>query len=190
MSTELPPLPESMEHALRKFGMECVYGDHAARVFSAHKVREEARAYAAAAVAAALEQQAAEIERLQHALYLAELDAAIAGTETGQYWRGQDEACAGVMGRWDEALTQPIPKPGTLGDEKMERLYRDTEALRKDAELWQGLYCRAVNAANGLTNYVEDRPELRRIERELEAIQKVARECAAIDAAMSTREGA
>lgn len=45
---------------------------------------------------------------------------------------------------------------------------------------WRGLYRRAINEANGLTNYVEDRPELRRAERNLTAIEAEAR---ALDAA-------
>lgn len=57
----------------------------------------------------------------------------------------------------------------------------ERDALRADAERWRSLYRRAINEANGLTNYVEDRPELRRAEKQLEAIQREAR---AIDAAM------
>jgi hypothetical protein len=49
------------------------------------------------------------------------------------------------------------------------------DALRARAELWCSLYKRAINEANGLTNYVEDRPELRSAERKLEAIQTEAR---------------
>lgn len=51
----------------------------------------------------------------------------------------------------------------------------EREALRKRADLWRNLYRRAVNEANGLTNYVEDRPELRRAERNLTAIEAEAR---------------
>ena len=40
---------------------------------------------------------------------------------------------------------------------------------------WRDLYYRAINEANGLTNYVEDRPELRRAERNLSAIEEKAR---------------
>lgn len=57
----------------------------------------------------------------------------------------------------------------------------ERDALRADSERWRSLYARAINEANGLTNYVEDRPELRRAEKQLEAIQREAR---AIDAAM------
>lgn len=56
---------------------------------------------------------------------------------------------------------------------------------REKAEQWRQLYRRAVNEANGLTNYVEDRPELRRSERNLAAIEAEAR---AIEAAI--RNGA
>ena len=51
----------------------------------------------------------------------------------------------------------------------------EVEALRADAETWKALYRRALNAANGLTNYVEDRPELSKIERELVAVEAAAR---------------
>lgn len=49
------------------------------------------------------------------------------------------------------------------------------ERVREQAASWRRLYRRAINAANGLTNYVEDRPELRRIERDIEAIHRDAR---------------
>jgi hypothetical protein len=69
-----------------------------------------------------------------------------------------------------------------------ERLTAERDALRAEVERWKGLYRRALNAANWLTNYVEDRPELRRIERELEKITGDAR--AAIDvAAAAPKEG-
>lgn len=47
-------------------------------------------------------------------------------------------------------------------------------------EEWRALYRRAINVANGLTNYVEYRPELRDAERSLEKIEADAR---ALDAA-------
>lgn len=40
---------------------------------------------------------------------------------------------------------------------------------------WRDLYRRAINEANGLTNYVEDRPELRSAERRLAKIEEEAR---------------
>jgi hypothetical protein len=58
----------------------------------------------------------------------------------------------------------------SLRDIKAER-----DALRARSEQWRCLYRRAVNEANGLTNYVEDRPELRRAERNLTAIETEAR---------------
>ena len=51
----------------------------------------------------------------------------------------------------------------------------ELEAMRKRAETWELLYMRAINEANGLTNYVEDRPELSKIERKLVAIEAAAR---------------
>lgn len=66
-------------------------------------------------------------------------------------------------------------------DDERRELRAERDALRADTERWRSLYTRAINEANGLTNYVEDRPELRRAEKQLEAIQREAR---AIDAAM------
>ena len=43
------------------------------------------------------------------------------------------------------------------------------------ADAWESLYRRAINVANGLTNYVDERPELRRAERAIEAIECDAR---------------
>lgn len=48
-------------------------------------------------------------------------------------------------------------------------------ALKARATDWQRLYDRAINEANGLTNYVEDRPELRSAERRLDVIAADAR---------------
>ena len=47
--------------------------------------------------------------------------------------------------------------------------------LTAERDLWVGLYRRAINEANGLTNYVEDRPELRSAEKRLSAIEAAAR---------------
>lgn len=55
------------------------------------------------------------------------------------------------------------------------RLTAERDAALRDAERWRALYRRAVNEANGLTNYVEDRPELRSAERKLAAIEAEAR---------------
>lgn len=76
----------------------------------------------------------------------AQMDASIAGTETDQYWRGQDDGCRGTMARWQQALEDPlIPAIGVIGDERMESLYRKTESIRAriavleaDARRWQG----------------------------------------------------
>ena len=55
------------------------------------------------------------------------------------------------------------------------RITAERDAALRDAERWRALYRRAVNEANGLTNYVEDRPELRSAERKLAAIEAEAR---------------
>ena len=56
------------------------------------------------------------------------------------------------------------------------------DAAVADAEQWRALYRRAINAANGLTNYVEPRPELRSAEKRISAIEEEAR------AALSAQE--
>jgi len=74
--------------------------------------------------------------------------------------------CCGV------AATHPDPLLTTRGAyagrwnsnqaESVRQLRAERDALRADTERWRSLYTRAINEANGLTNYVEDRPELRR----------------------------
>lgn len=68
------------------------------------------------------------IAHLKNELYLAELDAAIAGTETGAYWRGNDDAFKALMAKWEESL-EGKPRSGALGHWELERLYARTNAL-------------------------------------------------------------
>lgn len=56
-----------------------------------------------------------------------------------------------------------------------ERGRDEIERLTARVALWQGLYRRALNEANGLTNYVEDRPELRSAEKRIQRIENDAR---------------
>lgn len=49
------------------------------------------------------------------------------------------------------------------------------ERLTARVALWQSLYRRALSEANGLTNYVEDRPELYSAEKRLKRIVEDAR---------------
>lgn len=66
----------------------------------------------------------AEIQRLTMELEVCRHD------ETDvQYWAGQADGCKGAAQRWREALSEPIPKAGVMG-ELLEPLYRETEALR------------------------------------------------------------
>ena len=65
------------------------------------------------------------------------------------------------------------PKLGVVED--VAALRAEAEALRKDAEQWLALYRRAINEAYGLTNYVEDRPELRSAEKRIAKIDADAR---------------
>jgi hypothetical protein len=109
-----------------------------------------------------LSEAADELERLTQAAEAAKLaasaasrerdealmQASVAGTETGAYWKGHDEAMHGVATRWQEALERPIPAPGAM-NEPLESLYRRTERLRAerdalakthDGTLWQPAY--------------------------------------------------
>jgi len=78
---------------------------------------------------------------------------------------------ANLMRRLEEGI--PSQYGYTAGD--FVRLRAEAEALRKDAERWRSLYRRALNEANGLTNYVEDRPELLSAERRIAKIEEEAR---------------
>ena len=71
-----------------------------------------------------------------------------------------------IHGPWQPlyAAPQAVPVPADM-------------ALTDDP--WRKLYRRPINEANGLTNYVEDRPELRGAERRLAAIEAEARTLAA-----------
>ena len=111
---------------------------------------------------------------------------------------------AGFTDHGGEAWEPPIPKEATTlvnmlreSQAEVDRLTAENDALHHnanilqtaltlaqvDADRWQGLYRRAINEANGLTNYTEDRPELRRAEKNLTAIEAEAR---ALMAARST----
>jgi hypothetical protein len=73
-----------------------------------------------------LQQAADEVRRLnQHAM-----EEAVRYDGDPAYWRGQDEAVAGVAERWEQALTEPYPKAGVM-NEPLEGLYRRTEELRR-----------------------------------------------------------
>jgi hypothetical protein len=69
-----------------------------------------------------------QIEQLQ-----LELECAKRNEATVTYWQGQEDGVHGVASRWEEALTCPIPKAGTM-QEPLESLYRRTEALRQECD--------------------------------------------------------
>lgn len=56
-----------------------------------------------------------------------------------------------------------------------EAIVRLTASSPAVPEGWKKLYVRAINVANGLTNYVEDRPGLSDAEKEIAAIEVEAR---------------
>lgn len=69
--------------------------------------------------------------------------------------------------------------PGLFGHSPIEDLEAAADELdRLTARVaeWQRLYRRALNEANGLTNYAEDRPELYSAEKRLARIDHFARE--------------
>ena len=91
--------------------------------------------------------------------------------DSGEYERMSDEEGERRVLAVLRALIAPqSPDAGTIT-----RLTAERDAALRDAERWRALYRRAVNEANGLTNYVEDRPELRSAERKLAAIEAEAR---------------
>ena len=122
-------------------------------------------------------------------------------SEENEDWRALDINCNSggnkLIGRpLARAIAQSVnAAPALLAE--VGRLTAENEALHHnanilqtaltlaqvDADRWQGLYRRAINEANGLTNYTEDRPELRRAEKNLTAIEAEAR---ALMAARST----
>jgi len=59
-------------------------------------------------------------------------------------WRGQDDGCRGTMDRWEQALTAPKPASGVIGDERMEKLQRATEALRVERDDARADYMRLL----------------------------------------------
>lgn len=75
------------------------------------------------------------------------------------------------MSTLSERLRTGVDDPGIF-DEAADELDRLTARVAE----WQRLYRRALNEANGLTNYAEDRPELYSAEKRLARIDHFARE--------------
>ncbi len=94
-----------------------------------------------------------------------------------------------AMERAAEAIPDDLYPASTVAAITAQR----NAALARVAEMearvtaWTKLYDRAINEANGMTNYVEDRPELRSAERRLDVIYADAR--ALKDAALAARSG-
>lgn len=78
---------------------------------------------------------ASEMQALQDQIQVLELDLECArrNEAAATYWYGQDDGVFGACRRWEEALSDPIPKAkgGTMR-EPLESLYRRTEVLRLD----------------------------------------------------------
>lgn len=72
-----------------------------------------------------------EVEALQDRIDILELDLECARRNENNvnYWTGQDDGLRGACQRWQEALTEVMPRSGAM-QEPLESLYRQTEALR------------------------------------------------------------
>ena len=84
---------------------------------------------------------------------------------------------------WLTRLYAAPPAQPALTDEEMKLLSDyikqvQTQETRPSVpeHTWQQLYRKAINEANGLTNYVEDRPELYSAEKRLNKIEAAARD--------------
>lgn len=60
--------------------------------------------------------------------------------------------------------------------ERFNQLGQENQALREALQVWQSLFRQAVSVANGLTNYVGDRPGLHDAERSLERLEQQAQQ--------------
>lgn len=76
---------------------------------------------------------ASEMQALQDQIERLTLDLEVARHDeaNAHYWAGEEYGSLGAAGRWEEALTEPIPKAGVMR-EPLESLYRRTEVLRQD----------------------------------------------------------
>jgi hypothetical protein len=82
---------------------------------------------------------AAEMQALQDQVerLTLELEVCKNAASSAQYWEGLDAGVMGTAQRWQEALTDPIPKPGVMGS-VLESPYRQTEQLRLDLQGFHG----------------------------------------------------
>lgn len=78
---------------------------------------------------------ASDMQALQDQVELLELDLECARRNENNvnYWYGQDDGVRGACLRWQEALTNPMPKVGKM-QEPLESLYRRTETLRQERD--------------------------------------------------------
>lgn len=130
-----------------------------------------------------IEEAADELDRLTAELDLYKRASAFCGKHRPNGgWRGVCLVCAG------EKLTAALSQISYLCGPPNEMqcgpydvhcdeaaVVDQVDRLTTRVALWQGLYRRALNEANGLTNYVEDRPELRSAEKRIQRIEDDAR---------------
>lgn len=80
-----------------------------------------------------------------------QLQLSVAGTNTAAYFAGQDAAFAGIVERWTQALSDPIPKAGVM-NEPLEGLYRRTEELRRKRNLALTFITQCAGMSGGMVN--------------------------------------
>ena len=82
------------------------------------------------------------------------------------------EAMASNLDNYGSRLTPSLEATGVYrAAALLRRLWAERDALRKERDALRSLYQRAFSCAARLTNYVEDRPGLRQIERDMAKIE-------------------
>ena len=99
-----------------------------------------------------------------------------ADVEPVAIYHGRCVIDCGEHGHLDMQLLKMIPAGSNLySASTVAAITAQRDQALARATDWKRLYDRAINEANGLTNYVEDRPELRSVERRLDVISADAR---------------
>lgn len=91
------------------------------------------------------------LRRGRDAILDLQLQLSVAGTNTAAYFAGQDAAFAGIVERWTQALSDPIPKAGVM-NEPLEGLYRRTEELRRKRNLALAFITQCAGMSGGMVN--------------------------------------
>jgi hypothetical protein len=111
-------------------------------------------------------------------------DAMIADDDYKTKWYASNKALHAAWERAEKAeaeVAAQIQVSARLASEaacerlRAEKAEAERDALWVSIKQWRSLYRRAFNCAAGLTNYVEDRPGLRSIEKDMAMIESEAR---------------